>query len=194
MGGDTGAAGAVPSLNCSKTFKFKIQRELKGMPDLTSFTRNRCTSVEQIDDHTLRSSCRLQDTLTDAMVEVHVKLPDLEIIQAAGEIRRTYREECLEVGDALQKVVGVRIGSGMLKIIEGLLDEVTQCAELAFMVEECCHAVILSFTKGTLKDVPESPRERKKFFANMIKENTRLYNRCAAFAPGSSIVGDIPPE
>ena len=164
------------------------------MPDLTSFTRNRCTSVEQIDDHTFRSSCRLQDTLTDAMVEVQVKLPDLEIIQAAGEIRRTYREECLEVGDALQKVVGVRIGSGMLKIIEGLLDEVTQCAELAFMVEECCHAVILSFTKGTLKDVPENLQERREFFANMIKENTRLYNRCAAFAPGSSIVGDIPPE
>ncbi|MEJ2727019.1 MAG: DUF2889 domain-containing protein [Deltaproteobacteria bacterium] len=164
------------------------------MPDLTSFTRNRCTSVEQIDDQTLRSSCRLQDTLTDAMVEIQVKLPDLEIIEAAGEVLRTHRRECLNVGGELEKIVGVRIGSGMLKIIEGLLAETTHCAELAFMVEECCHAVILSFTKGTLKDVPESPRERKEFFSNMIKENTRLYNRCAAFAPGSSIVGDIPPE
>jgi hypothetical protein len=164
------------------------------MPDLTTFTRNRCTSVEQIDDQTLRSCCRLQDTLTDAMVEVEVKLPDLEIIHAAGEIRRTYRRTCMNIDDALQKIVGVRIGSGMLKIIEGLLAEVTECAELAFMVEECCHGVILSFTKGTLKDVPESPREKKKFFADMIRENTRLYNRCAAFAPGSSIVGDIPPE
>jgi hypothetical protein len=164
------------------------------MPDLTTFTRNRCTSVEQIDDQTLRSCCRLQDTLTDAMVEVQVKLPDLEIIHAAGEIRRTYRKACINIGDALQKIVGVRIGSGMLKIIEGLLAEVTECAELAFMVEECCHGVILSFTKGTLKDVPENPREKKEFFANMIRKNTRLYNRCAAFAPGSSIVGDIPPE
>jgi len=163
------------------------------MPDLTSFTRNRCTSVEQIDDQTLRSSCRLQDTLTDAMVEIQVKLPDLEIIHAAGEFRRTYREACLNTGDVLQKVVGVRIGSGMLKIIEGLLAEVTQCTELAFMVEECCHAVILSFTKGTLKDIPESPREKKEFYAKMLRENTRLYNRCAAFAPGSSIVGDTPP-
>jgi hypothetical protein len=164
------------------------------MPDLTTFARNRCTSVEQIDDQTLRSCCRLQDTLTDAMVEVQVKLPDLEIIHAAGEIRRTYRKACKNIGDALQKIVGVRIGSGMLKIIEGLLAEVTECAELAFMVEECCHGVILSFTKGTLKDVPENPREKKEFFANMIRENTRLYNRCAAFAAGSSIVDDIPPE
>ena len=191
---DTGAAGTVPSLNYAEGFKLKISRELNAMPDLTSFTRNRCTSVEQIDDQTLRSSCRLQDTLTDAMVEVQVKLPDLEIIEAKGEIRRSYRKACLNVGDALQKIVGVRIGSGMLKIIEGLLAEATQCAELAFMVEECCHAVILSFTKGTLKDVPESPEEKKEFYANMIRENTRLYNRCAAFAPGSSIVGDIPPE
>ena len=163
------------------------------MPDLTSFTRNRCTSVEQIDDQTLRSSCRLQDTLTDAMVEVQVKLPDLEIIHAAGEFCRTYRGACLNTSEALQKVVGVRIGSGMLKIIEGLLAEVTECTELAFMVEECCHAVILSFTKGTLKDIPESPREKKEFYAKMLKENTRLYNRCAAFAPGSSIIGDMPP-
>ena len=194
MGCETGAAGTVPSLSCPKMFKFKIQRELNGMPDLTSFTRNRCTSVEQVDDQTLRSSCRLQDTLTDAMVEIQVKLPDLEIIHAAGELHRTYRGACLNTGDALQKVVGVRIGSGMLKIIEGLLAEVTECAELASMVEECCHAVILSFTKGTLKDVPESPREKKEFFAKMIRENTRLYNRCAAFAPGSSIVGDMPPK
>jgi hypothetical protein len=163
------------------------------MPDLTSFTRNRCTSVEQIDDQTLRSSCRLQDTLTDAMVEVRVKLPDLEIIHAAGEFRRTDKGECLNTSEALQKVIGVRIGSGMLKIIEGLLAEVTECAELAFMVEECCHAVILSFTKGTLKDIPESLRGKKEFYAKMLKENTRLYNRCAAFAPGSSIVGDMTP-
>jgi hypothetical protein len=194
MGCNTGAAGTVPSLNYAEAFKLKISRELNGMPDLTSFTRNRCTSVEQIDDQTLRSSCRLQDTLTEAMVAIQVKLPDLEIIHAAGEFQRSYRRACPNIGDALQKIVGVRIGSGMLKIIEGLLSEVTECAELAVMVEECCHAVILSFTKGTLKDVPESPREKKEFFANMIRENTRLYNRCAAFAPGSSIVGDMPPK
>ena len=128
------------------------------------------------------------------MVAVQIKLPDLEIIHAAGEIRRTYRAACRNAGDALQKIVGVRIGSGMLKIIEGLLAEVTECKELVFMVEECCHAVILSFTKPTLEDIPENPRERKEFFANMIRENTRLYNRCAAFAPGSSIVDGMPPS
>ena len=161
------------------------------MADLACFTRNRCTSVDQIDDQTVRSSCRLQDTLTDAWVEIDVKLPDLEIIRAEGEIRRTSRAECQNAGDALAKVIGVRIGSGMLKIIEGLMAETTDCKELPFMVEECCHAVILSFTKGTLSDIPEDLQEKKEFFAKMVKKNTRLYNRCAAFAPGSSILEDI---
>ncbi|MGD8542784.1 MAG: hypothetical protein PVI39_10880, partial [Desulfobacteraceae bacterium] len=48
------------------------------------FAMNRCTSVEQSDDTTLRSTCRLQDTLTTAAVTLTVKLPDLNIQAAEG--------------------------------------------------------------------------------------------------------------
>jgi hypothetical protein len=63
------------------------------------------------------------------------------------------------------------------------------------MVEECCHGIILSFTKNVLVTSPR-PTERGKaikFYANMVRENPRLYNRCAAFAPGSAVVEDIDP-
>ena len=40
------------------------------MPSILTYARNRCTQVEQIDHETLRSSCLLQDTLTDAHVEI----------------------------------------------------------------------------------------------------------------------------
>jgi len=164
-------------------------------PDILCFSRNRCTSVEQIDDQTIRSSCRLQDTLTDASVELLVKLPDLEIIHATGKFHRTIQKECLSPDDALKKVLGVRIGSGMLKIIKGLIGETSECKQLAFMVEECCHGVILSFTKDSLDQAPKDIALTKEFYANMIKGNIRLYNRCAAFAQGSSLVEGIdPPE
>jgi hypothetical protein len=163
------------------------------MPLTLSFTRNRCTSVEQIDAKTLQSTCRLQDTLTDAAITIQVKLPDLEIIAARGHFQRTYRQECVDVDRALPKVIGVRIGSGMLKIIRGLIGETTACRELAFMIEECCHGVILAFTKDTLVAVPETEPEKSQFFAQMVKDNIRLYNRCAAFAPGSDIVDGIEP-
>jgi len=163
------------------------------MANILKFSRNRSASVEQVDDHTMRSTCRLQDTLTDAFVEIMVRLPDLEITSVKGEVRRTYQEECLKPVEALQKVVGVRIGPGMLKIIKGLIGETTDCKQLAFMVEECCHGVILCFTKDVLLSTPRDEANAKEFYAKMVRENIRLYNRCAAFAPGSSIVEGIEP-
>ena len=129
----------------------------------------------------------------DAFVEIRVQLPDLEIIRAQGEFRRSLQKECQDPNDALKKVIGVRIGSGMLKIIEGLIGDITDCKELAYMVEECCHGIILSFTKDALIPCPKDPDEKKEFFVKMVKENIRLYNRCAAFSPGSSIVEGMEP-
>ena len=165
------------------------------MPNLLNYSRNRCTSVEQLSDHTLKSCCRLQDTLMDASVEIMVQLPDLDITDVKAKVHRSYRAECMKPSDYLKSVVGTRIGPGMLKIIKGLVGETEYCKQLAFMVEECCHGVILSFTKGVLDSAPDDEEGMKQFFATMIKDNIRLYNRCAAFAPGSSITEGIePPE
>jgi hypothetical protein len=130
-------------------------------------------------------------------VEITVQLPDLEITGVTADVRRTYQEECRDASKALEKVIGVRIGAGMLKIIEGLVGEETDCGQLIFMVEECCHGVILTFTKETLVSTPRPKEieEANKFYREMVKKNPRLYNRCAAFAPGSAMVeGITPPE
>lgn len=163
------------------------------MTQILLFQRNRCTSVERMDETTMRASCRLQDTFTDAFVEITAALPDLEITGVKGSMRRAYRKECLNQDEALKKVLGVRIGPGMLKIIKGRMAEATDCRELAFMVEECCHGVILSFTKDVLAATPKDRTGERDFYANMVKKNIRLYNRCAAFAPGSSLVEGIEP-
>lgn len=163
------------------------------MTDILSFSRNRCTSVEVVDDQTIRSSCRLQDTLTEAFVEITAQLPDLEITAVKGEVRRTHRKECLDSTEFLQKVMGVRIGPGMLEIIKGLLGESTECKELIFMVQECCHGVILSLTRDILLKAPEDQEGKTEFFSEMVRKNIRLYNRCAAFAPGSRLVEGLEP-
>ncbi len=163
------------------------------MPDLISFSRNRCVSVEQLDSQSLRSSCRLQDTLIDASVEITVGLPDLEITQVSCKVRRTCLEQCRDPGDCLQKIIGTRVGPGMLKIIKGLLGEATGCRQLVFMVEECCHGIILSFTKDMLALAPQGRELAVEDCKKMVTDNIRLYNRCAAFAPGSRIVEGIEP-
>lgn len=160
------------------------------MPNLLFFSRNRCTSVEQSDEKTMRSSCHLQDTFTDAYVEILVKLPDLEITDVKAEVRRSPEKAPPVKIDSLQKAIGVRIGPSMLKIFKGLIGDSKQ---LSFMVEECCHGVILCFTKDELQNAPKDKGNSKEFFANMVKHNNRLYNRCAAFAEGSSLVEGIEP-
>jgi hypothetical protein len=141
----------------------------------------------------MKASCRLQDTLTDALVEITVKLPDLEITDVSGSVHRTYETACLGQEAALRKAIGVRVGPGMMKIIEGLLGDVTECGQLAFMVEECCHGIILSFTKDVLLTQPQDRADEKAFYQDMVRQNIRLYNRCAAFAPGSDLVEGIEP-
>jgi hypothetical protein len=81
----------------------------------------------------------------------------------------------------------------MQKIFEGLLGVETEFKQLTFMLEECCHGVILSFTKGTVQQFPEDEKEAIRFLADDVKKHIRLYNRCAAFAPGSRIVEGIEP-
>jgi hypothetical protein len=163
------------------------------MPQVTCFSRNRCTSVEQLDLHTIRSACRLQDTFMEAVVEITAKLPDLEITSVKGEIWRSHRASCNDPTGSLGKVVGVRIGPGLQKIFEGLLGGTGLCRQLIFMLEECCHGVILSFTKGAVKKFPEDEEEAIRYLADDVKKHIRLFNRCAAFAPGSRIVDGIEP-
>ncbi len=164
------------------------------MADILCFSRNRCTGVEQIDEKTMRSSCRLQDTLTDALVEVTVRIPDLEVIDVRGKITRSFGEEEIQVTDALRKVIGIRVGPGMKKIIKGLMGGSQVEKQLVFMVEECCDGVILTFTKEVLLSVPKDKLEEREFFENMVRSNPRLYNSCAALAPGSPLMEGIKPQ
>ena len=161
------------------------------MAQILSFSRNRHTNVEQVDDATMRSCCRLQDTLTDAQVEITVKLPDLEITDVEGKVHRSPGKADHEVVQSLKQVKGVRIGPGMKKIIKGLLGESRIEKQLGFMVLECCDGIILTFTKDVLKKAPGERLKEIAFFEEMVRNNPRLYNSCAALAPGSPLVDGI---
>jgi hypothetical protein len=163
------------------------------MADILCFSRNRCTSVEQIDERTMRSCCRVQDPLMEAFVEIQVKLPDLEIAAAIGKIQRSADGPQMETVEPLDDVVGVRIGPGLKKILKGLLGGSAIHKQLVFMLEECCGGVILSFTKDVLLSAPRDRLAEKDYFENIVRSNPRLYNSCAAFAPGSPLVEGIEP-
>ena len=161
------------------------------MAHLISFSRSRCTTVEESSDGIMTYTCRVTDNILDARVQIQATLPDLEIMTADSRIDHSLIGGMPAAEERLQNLLGVRIGPGMLKIIEGLMGDDPACVELAFMAEECCHGAILSLTKEALKKAPLEPAGSRDFFSKMVQKNVRLHNRCAAFADGSSLLDGV---
>lgn len=156
--------------------------------NILDFSMNRCTSVEAIDTTRLKSECRLRDSFTDAKVEIIVAMPDLTIAGITGHFRHAWLKGSDSLGPEFDKLLNVRVGPGMLKIIKGLVGEEAHLKELIYMVEECCHGVILTLTKKVLVKAPDDEAGKADFYANMVMESIRLYDRCAAFAKGTPLV------
>jgi len=163
------------------------------MPHILFFSRNRSTSVEHRDDGSVAACCRLQDSLIDAFVEIKVKLPDLELTEVRAEVHRRDQRAPSDLMESLRKAIGIRIGPGLLKIMKGLVGDREDLRELLNMLDECCQGVILSFTKDALEKAPEDRAKAEEYYAELVKENVRLYDSCIAFVPGSPLVKGIEP-
>jgi hypothetical protein len=164
------------------------------MADILCFSRNRCTTVERVDDQTTRSTCRVQDTLMEAWAEILVKSPDLEIVGVRGQIRRSGEGDRTDIDHDLRPVLGARVGPGIKKILRGLIAKGPLMETLALLVEECCAGVILSFTRDVLALAPKDRSGEKDFFAEMVRANPRLYNSCAALSADSPLMADLVLE
>ena len=161
------------------------------MAEILCFTRNRCTTVEALDERTTRSTCRVQDTVLDAVVEILVQAPDLEIIDIRGAVRRAGGRGDRDFSPDLRKVIGVRVGPGIKKIIRGLLGGLPLLEIWSTLLDECCNGVIMVFTKEVLLQVPKDPAGEKDFFSNLVRANPRLYNSCAALSSHSPLMGGL---
>ena len=161
------------------------------MADIGCFFRNRCTTVERVDDQTTRSTCRVQDTLLEAWVEILVKAPDLEIVGVKGQIRRSGEGDRTDISPDLLQVLGARVGPGIKKIIRGLIANGPLVETLSTLLDECCNGVILSFTRDVLVLAPQDRAGEKDFFSNMVRANPRLYNSCAALSADSPLMADL---
>ncbi len=155
------------------------------------FSRSRATTVEPLEDGSLRNVCRLNDTFCEMRVEVIVKLPDMEITKVGGSIERCFDPVEYIALERLPQLAGVRVGPGMTKIFKGLAGEDVADSQLLFMVEEACHGVILSGTKEMSAMAPTEDDLPHELFQDMAKANTRLIGRCAAYDADSPMVRGV---
>jgi hypothetical protein len=161
------------------------------MPEIASFSRNKFSGVERMDESTLRSFCVLNDTLINSDAEIRVRLPHLEIISIRVDIRDAMGNSTSYDLDDFSDIMGMRIGPGMRRIIADFTSGMDHGHKVASMIDECCNSVILAFTKRQLLKAPKDPEAEKEFFKKMVKANPRLLNSCAALSSDSPLLESV---
>ena len=156
------------------------------------FLRNKVVEVEPQPDGSLAVSWRLTDDLLKAEVNLSVKLPDLEIVKAEARLERLVPQAWPSASQLVKKVEGVRIGSGLRKIVQGMLGGPKGCALLADAVLESANAIILNFTRPVVQQAEKLEGEEKlQSLREMVKTNPRLIRSCVAFQDGSPVMRGI---
>ncbi|MEW6275215.1 MAG: DUF2889 domain-containing protein [Bacillota bacterium] len=155
---------------------------------LLTYTRSKHACAADLPDGNLAVKAAVEETFFAAKVEMKVKIPDLEIGSVEGVIERCFSAECTKTTPRLQQAVGLRIGPGIIKLVNNLVGGSHGCPRLADLVLECCEQVILRYTVDPLgeilsKEGQELIEAHKKF----LRQNPRLINSCIAFAEGSPL-------
>jgi hypothetical protein len=153
------------------------------------FLRNKVVEIEPQADGSLAVWWRLTDDLLQVEMNLSVQPPDLEIIRAELKLGRLVPHAWESGPELIRKVEGVRIGSGLRKIVAGLLGGPNGFPLLVHAVLECANAVILHFTRPVIQ-AGESLEgdERLANLREMVKNNPRLVRSCVAFQDDSPIM------
>jgi hypothetical protein len=153
------------------------------------FLRNKVVEVEPLSDGDLLVSWRLTDDLLKAEVDLRVRPPDLEIVEAEAKLERLPLNEWSSAPELIKKVEGVRVGPGLRKIVRGLLGGPKGCSLLVHAVLEASNAVILHFTRPGIQ-LGEKLQDKALIAATraMLATNPRLVRSCVAFQDDSPIM------
>ena len=74
------------------------------------------------------------------------------------------------------------VGSGLTKLVDGLVGGEQGCPVIATLLFEACDAVILSFTAQQMSMADGlDEKDREEGLLQMVQMNPRLLNSCIAF-------------
>ena len=153
------------------------------------FLRNKVVEVAPQGDGSLAVSWRLSDDLLKADVTMTVQPPDLEITEAAADLGRLVPGAWSTAPELIKKIEGVRVGSGLRKIVKGLLEGPQGCPILAQAVLESANAVILHYTRPGLQTGEHLADDDKlNFLRDLVRNSPRLVRSCVAFQDDSPIM------
>ena len=154
-----------------------------------NYTRNKYATTTDLEDGSLLVQATLEDAFFSGALEMKVKVPDLEIASISGEIKRAFNEECQEAIPLLQKALGLYIGTGIIKAVNGLIGASSGCPKLANLVLECTDQVVLRFTLPSIRErQSKTEQERMDSYRELVQQNPRMVGSCIAFAKDSPLL------
>jgi len=159
---------------------------------------NNLTTVEMIAQGSWRVISRSEDDLFSAEVVLDVKSPALDIRQAKVEVKRDVLGLVQDLSTATDKLIGVRVGPGMTKIVRAVLGGENGSNRLAELVLDSMEMLINAITVPELRKANEmagvpfkSESDGPKVYLNdrvigeemvrLMAGNPRMKDSCAAF-------------
>ena len=155
---------------------------------ILSYTKNIHAGAETLDNGNTLARVRVDDTFVTAELEMELKLPDLKIVSIQGSIVRSFAEECKNNSEILQRAVGMRVGSGITRMVKETIGGPQGCNVFADMNLEGCNAMIMGFTVDELDKQfsAESDDAFGQALKDMLEDNPRV-GSCIAFVEGNEL-------
>ena len=158
-----------------------------------SYSRLKQAQVERLGPDKLSCVALGEDSFCGARVELTIALPQLDITEVEWQVSRCLASGGPDLEEVKPKLIGVRVGPGMTKIVAGLLGGERGCQRLCELCLEAMDSLILAFTKGQIKAAAQPTTEIKEGLdlnphlmgdgpiKAMAAQNPRLKNSCVAF-------------
>jgi hypothetical protein len=166
---------------------------------ILDFQMNHLTTVEETAKGLWRIVSRTDDDLFSAELVLDVKTPALDIREASLSIKRDDLGLLPDVSAAVAKLVGVRVGPGMTKIVRGIMHGEAGSEIMAELVLDAMEMLVNALTTPQLRKAAAMAGESVKLagdgpkvFLNdvllgeehvkLMAENPRLKDSCAAMS------------
>jgi hypothetical protein len=159
---------------------------------------NNLTSVEALEKGLWRIHQRSEDNLFSIEITLEIKAPALDIRRAVLEVKRDTLGLVPDLSSLSERLIGVRVGPGMTKIVRGVLGGPDGSDRAAELVLEAMEMLVNAITVPELRKaaamggVPfKADGDGPKVYLNdvvvdddMVRKmaaNPRLKDSCAAF-------------
>jgi hypothetical protein len=162
---------------------------MSNAPRHLSYMRNKHFGFEEAENGDFKITTSVEDTYLSTKLVLTVRFPGWEILSVSGRMKRTFNRECPQAVQLLQSLVGVRIGAGLTKKVDGLIGGAKGCTNLANIVLETCHTTIEGMHSHMDRQTAAKSLDLADHRRLMLQQFPYLKHQCIRWSNASASTG-----